>query len=81
MKVIDEAMGLLGESLLLAHAKDIDASGHVVAPGEGKVDLVAFTTSLRRVGYNGALDCTWIRGREGWPGSESFAEDYRGVPR
>lgn len=54
-EVIDEAMGLLGESLLLAHAKDIDASGQVVAPGEGKVDLVTFTTALRRVGYDDAL--------------------------
>jgi sugar phosphate isomerase/epimerase len=54
-EVIDEAMGLLGGSLLLAHAKDIDSSGQVVAPGEGKVDLVTFTRALSRVGYDGAL--------------------------
>jgi sugar phosphate isomerase/epimerase len=54
-ELIDEAANLLGGSLLLAHAKDIDACGHVVAPGEGAVDLMAFTKVLRSVGYNGAL--------------------------
>src|SRR6202011_4329465 len=54
-EIIDEAMGLLGGALLLAHAKDIDASGQVVAPGEGNVDLVAFTRALHRVGYDDAL--------------------------
>ena len=53
--VIDEAMGLLGGALLLAHAKDINASGKVVATGEGEVDLMAFTKALHRVGYDGAL--------------------------
>jgi sugar phosphate isomerase/epimerase len=53
--VIDEATGLLGGALLLAHAKDIDASGQVVATGEGEVNLLAFTKALRRVGYDDAL--------------------------
>jgi sugar phosphate isomerase/epimerase len=53
--VIDEATGLLGGALLLAHAKDINAAGKVVAPDEGEVDLMAFTTALRRVGYDDAL--------------------------
>jgi sugar phosphate isomerase/epimerase len=53
--VIEEAAGLLGGSLMLAHAKDIDASGRVVAPGEGAVDLAAFTSALRAVGYDDAL--------------------------
>jgi sugar phosphate isomerase/epimerase len=54
-EVIEEATGLLGDALLLAHAKDIDASGRVVAPGEGEVNLMAFAKALRRVGYDGAL--------------------------
>jgi len=54
-EVISEAASLLAPSLLLAHAKDIDASGHVVAPGEGAVDLPSFTRSIRAVGYDGAL--------------------------
>lgn len=53
--VMDEAVSLLGGSLLLAHAKDMDASGHVVAPGEGAVDLTAFIKALRAVGYDDAL--------------------------
>jgi sugar phosphate isomerase/epimerase len=55
LAVIDEATGLLGGALLLAHAKDIDASGRVVATGEGEVNLMAFTKALRRVGYDDAL--------------------------
>ena len=53
--VIEEAASLLGSSLLLAHAKDMDASGHVVAPGEGAVDLPAFLKALRAVSYDDAL--------------------------
>jgi sugar phosphate isomerase/epimerase len=54
-EVVGEATALLGPSLLLAHAKDIDVEGRVVAPGEGAVDLLAFTRALRAVGYDGAL--------------------------
>jgi sugar phosphate isomerase/epimerase len=54
-EVMAEAIELLGEALLLAHAKDIDAAGRVVAAGEGAVDLAAFVAGLRRAGYDGAL--------------------------
>jgi sugar phosphate isomerase/epimerase len=54
-EVVSEATSLLGPSLLLAHAKDIDSGGHVVAPGEGAVDLLSFTRALRAVGYDDAL--------------------------
>jgi sugar phosphate isomerase/epimerase len=54
-EVIEEATGLLGDDILLAHAKDIDAAGHVVAPGEGAVDLLRFTRALCAVGYDDAL--------------------------
>jgi sugar phosphate isomerase/epimerase len=53
--VMDEAINLLGGSLLLAHAKDINTSGRVVAPGEGAVDLLAFAKALRSAGYDGGL--------------------------
>jgi sugar phosphate isomerase/epimerase len=55
LEVIGEATSLLGGALMLAHAKDIDAAGNVVAPGEGAVDLLAFTKALRAAGYDGAL--------------------------
>jgi sugar phosphate isomerase/epimerase len=54
-EVIEKAAQLLGDSLLLAHAKDIDSFGHVTAAGEGAVDLAWFVTALRAVGYDGAL--------------------------
>ena len=54
-EIMAEAADLLGSSLVLAHAKDIDASGNVVAPGEGAVDLQAFTRRLRAAGYDGPL--------------------------
>jgi sugar phosphate isomerase/epimerase len=53
--VMREAAALLGDSILLAHAKDIDASGEVVAAGEGAIDLQAFVSLLRSAGYDGAL--------------------------
>jgi sugar phosphate isomerase/epimerase len=54
-RVIQEAADLLGGHVLLAHAKDIDASGHVVAAGEGAVHLKEFVIALRATGFDGAL--------------------------
>jgi sugar phosphate isomerase/epimerase len=53
--VISHAVELLGSSILLAHAKDINAFGEVTAPGDGAVDLQAFVVALRSTGYNEAL--------------------------
>ncbi len=53
--VISHAVKLLGDSILLAHAKDINAAGEVTAAGGGAVDLPAFVTTLRSAGYDGAL--------------------------
>lgn len=54
-RVVREALDLLGESLLIAHGKDVDASGKVVPAGRGAVDLAAFVAGLRTVGFAGAL--------------------------
>lgn len=53
--VMAEALGLLGDALLLAHAKDHDASGRVVAPGDGVVDLPGFAAGLGAAGFDGPL--------------------------
>ena len=53
--ILDQAFDLLGADVLLAHAKDHDATGRVVAPGDGIIDLPAFAASLRLAGYHGAL--------------------------
>ncbi len=54
-KVIAQAAQLLGGSVVLAHAKDIDLSGRVTAVGRGAVDFPAFVAALRSIGYDGAL--------------------------
>jgi len=53
--IMQDAVSLLAESVFLAHAKDMDASGEVVAAGEGVIDLRAFVATLRDAGYDGAL--------------------------
>jgi sugar phosphate isomerase/epimerase len=53
--VMEEAVGLLGEKLLLAHAKDIASDGRVVAAGAGAVHLGVFVKLLRSSGFDGAL--------------------------
>ncbi|HEY0124731.1 MAG TPA: sugar phosphate isomerase/epimerase family protein [Rhizobium sp.] len=53
--VMNEAVDLLGDRLVLAHVKDVSGLEHVTCPGDGKVDLVAFTALLRAAGYDGAL--------------------------
>jgi sugar phosphate isomerase/epimerase len=54
-RVIEEAGDLLGADILLAHAKDIDATVKVVPPGEGAVHLRTFVAALRRARFDGAL--------------------------
>jgi len=54
-QIMAEAFELLGQNVVLAHAKDIDASGLVVPPGEGAVDLKAFVSQLKRVDFSGAF--------------------------
>ena len=53
--IVAEAVDLLGPDVVLAHAKDIDASGKVVAPGRGAIDLPAFVIALAQAGFDGAL--------------------------
>lgn len=54
-EVMDRAVELLGDAIVLAHAKDIATDGAVVPPAEGAVDLAHFCASLNGVGYRGAL--------------------------
>lgn len=54
-EVMEEAAGLLGEKLLLAHAKDIASDGSVVPAGAGAVHLGVFVKLLRSSGFDGAL--------------------------
>ncbi|WP_296745759.1 sugar phosphate isomerase/epimerase [Mesorhizobium sp.] len=54
-RVMEEAVDLLGEHIILAHAKDIDRAGKVVATGAGDVDLHRFLRLLRSCGYDQAV--------------------------
>jgi sugar phosphate isomerase/epimerase len=53
--IVARAADLLGGSLFLVHAKDIDSHGVVVPAGKGAVDLPAFVARMREVGYDGPL--------------------------
>lgn len=52
---IDEAVDLLGPYLRQAHAKDRDAAGNYVAPGEGLVPFAYFVRRLQEAGFGGPL--------------------------
>ena len=54
-RVINQALGLLGDHLALAHAKDRHADGTVAPAGEGTVDWAHFLSGLSATGFDGAL--------------------------
>jgi sugar phosphate isomerase/epimerase len=54
-RLVEEAVDLLGPRISLAHAKDRDAAGRVVAAGRGAVDLGHFLAALGRAGFDGPL--------------------------
>ncbi|HVO20089.1 MAG TPA: sugar phosphate isomerase/epimerase [Anaeromyxobacter sp.] len=54
-RLVEEAVDLLGSRISLAHAKDRDAAGRVVAAGRGVVDFGHFLATLRRAGFDGPL--------------------------
>ena len=50
-----EAFALLGDALVLAHAKDVREDGTVVAAGSGGLDYGLYVRLLRDAGYDGPL--------------------------
>jgi len=54
-EILEEAFELLGEDLLLAHAKDVKGSGEVVAVGKGELDYDLYIKHLNEAGYCGPL--------------------------
>jgi sugar phosphate isomerase/epimerase len=55
--IIDEAFHLLGNDIVLAHAKDLTHDGEAghAAAGKGILDYSHYLGWLRRIGYDGAL--------------------------
>jgi sugar phosphate isomerase/epimerase len=54
-EILEEAFELLGGDLLLAHAKDVNESGEVVAVGKGDLDFDLYIKHLSEAGYDGSL--------------------------
>jgi sugar phosphate isomerase/epimerase len=56
-QIFDEAFDLLGQDMVLAHAKDLDAQGQPgqTGPGSGCLDFDHYLALLQRSGYNGPL--------------------------
>lgn len=52
--LLDEAFDLLGDAIVIAHAKDITDSGFVAA-GKGQLDYDAYLRHLRQAHFDGAL--------------------------
>ena len=52
---IDRAIGLLEGHIVMAHAKDRDASGAVVRAGQGVIDFDHFLGALHRAGFAGPV--------------------------
>lgn len=52
---LPEAFALLGDELVLAHAKDVREDGSVVAAGRGGLDYALYVRLLRAAGYDGPL--------------------------
>lgn len=55
--ILDEAFDLLGQDIVLAHAKDLSRDGEAgqEAAGQGVLDYDHYLSLLRKIGYNGPL--------------------------
>lgn len=53
--ILSHAVDLLGDRIVMAHAKDRDSSGVFVAAGQGVVDFPHFLNCLRAAGFDGDL--------------------------
>jgi sugar phosphate isomerase/epimerase len=54
-EILDEAFGLLGEDMVIAHAKDVKSTGEVVAAGRGELDYDRYLENLQGVGFEGPV--------------------------
>ena len=54
-ETLDRAFELLGDALVLAHAKDVRDDGAIVPAGQGGLDYARYVALLRDAGYDGPL--------------------------
>jgi sugar phosphate isomerase/epimerase len=72
--LVSRAVDLLGDRIAMAHAKDRDAAGEVVAAGAGGIDFVHFIAALRAAGFDGDLVAHGMTAAEA-PGVAAFLRD------
>ena len=53
--ILDQALDLLGDDLVMAHAKDITPDGRHVAAGTGVLDYARYIDGLQEIGFAGPL--------------------------
>jgi sugar phosphate isomerase/epimerase len=70
-RTLREAFDLLGGDLILAHAKDVEPGGRVVAAGRGALDYPLYIELLDQAGFRGALVLHGLD-EEDVPGSVAF---------
>jgi len=54
-RLVEDAASLLGDRIVMAHAKDRDAQGGFVAAGRGVIDFSHFIQTLKQCGFDGPL--------------------------
>lgn len=54
-EILDAAFELLGEDVVIAHARDVKNTGEVVAAGRGELDYDWYLENLRGFGFEGPL--------------------------
>ena len=70
-EILREAFELLGDELVLAHAKDVRRDGAIVAAGRGELDYGAYLALLAQTGRDVPLILHGLDERE-VPGSIAF---------
>ncbi len=68
---MDHAFELLGDDIVLAHAKDVDEGAILVAAGKGRLDYAQYVELLIHAGYENALILHGLR-RDEVPASARF---------
>jgi sugar phosphate isomerase/epimerase len=54
-QILDEAFEMLGDDIVIVHAKDVRMSGEVVAVGKGDLDYGLYLKHLSEAGFGGPL--------------------------
>ncbi|RUT31359.1 sugar phosphate isomerase/epimerase [Arsenicitalea aurantiaca] len=66
-QTIAEAVDLLADRIVMAHAKDRRADGSFAAPGAGAIDFVHYLGALQKAGFSGPLVTHGLMAAEAGP--------------